>query len=266
MQVGKRRKGSAYSHSLEQQVDDENGDLDDFTLMEKNDNDKRPRFSVRYLFLGAIVGLITFVLYFDVYSVREIIAGSSSFTLRGHSHLIDSSNSANSNSGSNSAVNSIGGSGSVNSNIVNSKSDSVVGDGGNHPEIPPKADQNINFEMTTDLHDKLDKELEGEVDLQLSKIRTMKQNNIVMEKDEEALFEISVLQEKLRSLLLSEYGPQPYYVEMQIEFPQSMAKVGLDQSATLLIELAPIDFVPYSVYYFIKVVENWKVESHVISN
>ena len=80
-----------------------------------------------------------------------------------------------------------------------------------------------------------------------------------METDSQAKIEIKKLQQLLQKLLPLLYGPTPYVVEMKILFPNSMADPQLPQEQTLLIELAPIDLVPYSVYFFLNVVKNWKV-------
>lgn len=103
-------------------------------------------------------------------------------------------------------------------------------------------------------------ELQASVDAQLAKIRHMKfQEHIVMEKDENAKIEIVKLQDMLRKLLRMQYGPGPYRVEMKLQFPQSMAQPVLPQEQSIIIDLAPVNLVPYSVYYFLELVKHWKV-------
>lgn len=97
-----------------------------------------------------------------------------------------------------------------------------------------------------------------EVNLQIEKVRHLKQSGVVMETSDEAKSEIAILQEKLRILLKSRYGPQPYTIEMKLEFPDSMLESG-PREDKILFELAPIELVPYSVYFFLEIIRNWKV-------
>lgn len=99
------------------------------------------------------------------------------------------------------------------------------------------------------------------VESQISKIRNMKFNQrVVMETDANAKKEINILQTLLREYLKSIYGPEPYHMEMQLKFPLSMIKSPEDhKEESIVIELAPLEFVPYSVYYILNLAENWKV-------
>jgi hypothetical protein len=117
-----------------------------------------------------------------------------------------------------------------------------------------------NNSSVTDAHTRSLSELQAQVDAQVALVRNMKfEKKIVMETDSQAKIEIKKLQQLLQKLLPLLYGPTPYVVEMKILFPNSMADPQLPQEQTLLIELAPIDLVPYSVYFFLNVVKNWKV-------
>ncbi|KAJ1454838.1 hypothetical protein M885DRAFT_228962 [Pelagophyceae sp. CCMP2097] len=59
---------------------------------------------------------------------------------------------------------------------------------------------------------------------------------------------ISAVQEACRAYALSRYGPEPYLAQMDVSFPESMG--GGD--ASLVFELAPLELVPYSVYFFLE--------------
>lgn len=100
--------------------------------------------------------------------------------------------------------------------------------------------------------------LENEVKAQLEVVREMKfvqHNN--MENNEDAKKEISLLQDKLRQFIPLKYGPGPYRVGMKLRFPESMKDPNLPDEMGLIIELAPIQLVPYSVYYFLEIVSHW---------
>jgi len=102
-----------------------------------------------------------------------------------------------------------------------------------------------------------EQEMVEEVNLHIEKIRHMKQEGVVMETNEEALSEIAILQDKLRVLLRSRYGSPPYTVEMGLGFPDSMLATGPAEDK-ILFELGPIELVPYSVYFFLEIIKNWK--------
>jgi hypothetical protein len=106
--------------------------------------------------------------------------------------------------------------------------------------------------------------LQAEVDAQIALIRHMKfEEHVVMEKNQRAKVEIEKLQDMLRTLLPMKYGHGPYRLEMKILFPQSMEQPQQPREQTLYIEMAPISLVPYSVYYFLEIVHNWKVRPYL---
>jgi hypothetical protein len=92
-----------------------------------------------------------------------------------------------------------------------------------------------------------------EIHAQIESIREMKSSGVVMETDTTALEKIKTLQESLQIFIPEKYGPPPYNIEMCIEFPASMNEDGeLDPYSRITFELAPIDKVPYSVFYFLE--------------
>lgn len=91
-------------------------------------------------------------------------------------------------------------------------------------------------------------------------VRSLKQNGVVMETDPEAKALITQTQASLRALLRKEYGGDgPYYVQMDLSFPEAMPDyVSAGAAGSITIELAPIALVPYVVYYFLEMVKNYK--------
>jgi hypothetical protein len=104
--------------------------------------------------------------------------------------------------------------------------------------------------------------LTQEVTKQIEKLSKMKrEQQIVMETSDIAKSEIAILQKQLQTLIPLKYGPGPYQLEMTLRFPDSMVtdpSVQLREE-TILVDMAPIAVVPYSVYYFLGIVTDWKV-------
>lgn len=95
----------------------------------------------------------------------------------------------------------------------------------------------------------------------IEKIRSMKHAGVVMEEDENAKSIIVQLQAELRKLMRLQYGPNTsqFKVEMKLEFPSSMPDyIEAGSSGRILIETAPIDLVPYSVYMFLQIAKGFK--------
>lgn len=92
---------------------------------------------------------------------------------------------------------------------------------------------------------------------ELKTLREMKSNGIVMETDQNALTLIQAFQESIRTELLQKYGPPPYIIQMTLEFPEIMREptaesINCQDLETITIQLASIEHVPYSVYYFLE--------------
>ena len=67
------------------------------------------------------------------------------------------------------------------------------------------------------------------------------------------------LQEAAREYVLARYGPEPYKVQVELSFPDSMPDFEtLGAKGQIVIELGPLAYVPYSVYLFLEVVSNFK--------
>ena len=85
---------------------------------------------------------------------------------------------------------------------------------------------------------------------QIEGIRALKRSGVVMEEDEQAKLKIREMQELCRKYLKLKYGPEPYQVVIELEFPRSMPGFETDGPFGILpIQLAPASLVPYSVYY-----------------
>jgi hypothetical protein len=113
-------------------------------------------------------------------------------------------------------------------------------------------------EESNNSNNKIPKE---EIEKLIEELRTMKQHGTIMEKNVTAIQAIHHLQIRLRKYLIQTYGKDPYYVEMELTFPQTMLDgENASPDGFLKLQLAPIDLVPYSVYFWIQVVENFKVK------
>ena len=55
------------------------------------------------------------------------------------------------------------------------------------------------------------------------------------------------------------YGPEPYRLEIDLEFPASMPDFSTaGKEGRIVIELGPLEHVPYSVYLFLEVMRTFK--------
>lgn len=112
--------------------------------------------------------------------------------------------------------------------------------------------------------DSLAEEYLFEAKAQIADLREMKfVNHVVMESDSVAQERIKTAQKAIRKFLTMKYGPGPYFVKMRLQFPSSMMDsshsgglrqevVTSNKEESIVIELAPIDYVPYSVYMFLE--------------
>ena len=91
----------------------------------------------------------------------------------------------------------------------------------------------------------------------INEIRSMKSKGKVIETSSEAKEKISTLQPLLRKYITSKYGPEPYFVEMTLKFPESMPDAE-GSVKKIYIKLAPIEYVPYCVFYFLRMVEGFR--------
>ena len=83
--------------------------------------------------------------------------------------------------------------------------------------------------------------------------------DIIMETDPQGLKLTKELQHVTHQLLVKRYGRHTFRVRVDLIFPDVIVqKDGLPAEDSFIIELAPIDLIPCSVYYFLEVARTWK--------
>jgi hypothetical protein len=101
--------------------------------------------------------------------------------------------------------------------------------------------------------------LQVKVKSQIDAIHKLKfQDHVIMEQDETAKREISVLQNLLREYVPLKYGAEPYRVEMLLKFPEVMHENGRQDEEKVIFELGPLELVPYSTYKFLEIIDSFK--------
>jgi hypothetical protein len=83
---------------------------------------------------------------------------------------------------------------------------------------------------------------------------------VLMEVDDIGLDLTGKLQEATRQLLYARYGKhKAYRVHVDVVFPPTIPDYrGPNDMETIVIELAPIELIPCSVFYFLELVRGWK--------
>lgn len=108
-----------------------------------------------------------------------------------------------------------------------------------------------NATLVSELTDKVNA-LDGEV-------RAIKKTGVIMETDPNSLKKTHQLQDATRDLLYAKYGKHKgFRVRVDLEFQPSIpdfAENGKDGS--IVIEMAPIELIPVSVYTFLEVARTW---------
>jgi len=91
-------------------------------------------------------------------------------------------------------------------------------------------------------------------------VRKIKATGVIMEKDEESLKATSQLQDAARKLLVAKYGHHSHYrVKVDLEFPPTTPNYSDDTKYdSLIIEMAPIELIPVSVYTFLEVARTFQ--------
>jgi len=88
-------------------------------------------------------------------------------------------------------------------------------------------------------------------------VRKIKATGVIMEADKHSLEVTAKFQQAARALLVKKYGNPPYRVQMDLEF-QGASINHSNRYDTLLIEMAPIDLIPYSVFNFLEMARGYK--------
>ena len=95
-------------------------------------------------------------------------------------------------------------------------------------------------------------------------IRAIKKTGVIMETDSESLTMTKELQDATRTLIKLRYGDfgsisTPYRIKMDLEFQPTIPDFDTKgKEGTLVIELAPISLIPYSVYNFLEIARTWR--------
>ena len=106
-----------------------------------------------------------------------------------------------------------------------------------------------------------EEQLQSIVDDLDAKVRHRKATpNIIMETDPEGMKLTKELQQATHTLLLKRYGGHTKFrVRVDLVFPDVItSKDGLPANDYIVIELAPIDLIPCSVYNFLEIARTWK--------
>lgn len=99
--------------------------------------------------------------------------------------------------------------------------------------------------------------LEQEFQAVEKEVRAIKATGVIMEKDEQSLEVSGRLQKAAKALCEARYGDQgPYRIKVVVEFQQP-GLAESDRHATFVIETAPLDLIPYSVFNFLEVVRGY---------
>jgi len=91
-------------------------------------------------------------------------------------------------------------------------------------------------------------------------VRDIKATGIIMETNEESLKVTKTLQNVTRIMLQEKYGDHPNYrVKVDLEFQTSIPDFNRNgPHGTLVIEMAPIQYIPVSVYNWLEIARTWK--------
>jgi len=104
------------------------------------------------------------------------------------------------------------------------------------------------------------KKLVDQVESLDAEVRKIKGTGVIMEVDEESLVATKKLQDATRLLLAARYGKlEPYRVRLELEFQDTIsdfAENGPD--GEIVIELAPSNLVPHSIFSFLEIARHWK--------
>lgn len=127
-------------------------------------------------------------------------------------------------------------------------------------EEAAKADNKLNNLKAAELEAKAAQK----VALLEQNVRAIKKTGVIMETDSESLTMTKELQDATRTLIKLRYGDfgsisTPYRIKMDLEFQSTIPDFDTKgKDGTIVIELAPISLIPYSVYNFLEIARTWK--------
>jgi hypothetical protein len=92
------------------------------------------------------------------------------------------------------------------------------------------------------------------------KVRQIKTTGVIMETDATSLIYTGQLQNVARQLLQAKYGVHDHYrVQVDLVFQPSIPDyIAKGPTGRLVIEMAPIDYIPVSVYTFLEIARSWQ--------
>jgi len=127
-------------------------------------------------------------------------------------------------------------------------------------EVPELAKKQQEDTMTLD-------ELQKLVDDKEEEVRTLKrQKGIIMETDPKGTQLTKELQVLTRKLIWKRYQSTTFRIQVDIKFPSVITeKDGKPPNDSFFIELASIDLIPVSVYYYLELVRDFRI-GHFIRN
>jgi cyclophilin family peptidyl-prolyl cis-trans isomerase len=134
---------------------------------------------------------------------------------------------------------------------------SVVSDGNKNLRAVVKNNNNVIAHLT-------EEEAAKQVSQFEQLVRTIKKTGVIMEADTESLALTSQLQDATRTLIKLRYGDYtqsstPYRIKLDLEFQSTIPDYDTKgKDGTIVIELAPISLIPYSVYNFLEIARTWK--------
>lgn len=103
-------------------------------------------------------------------------------------------------------------------------------------------------------------ELERIVQMYDTELREIKATKIIMETDPASIQKIAAMEKAVKNLIKAKYGDhEAYRVQVDLEFPPTMpdfAQKGKDGS--IVIEMAPLDIQPVSVYNFMEIARTFE--------
>ena len=244
--IEKRKKQISFN-----QIDSADYGVED---VEEYDSRKKHSNRCKYSYMLLIIVVLLFIYHYCLTHADEVYPYKS-FDNEFHNIITSNASSSGSSYVNNRMIIDI-------KPIAKTAADSIIGSAA---KAKAKSGSSSSNNSETDASTTSLSELQAQVDAQVALVRSMKfDKRIVMETDAQAKIEIKKLQQLLQKLLPLLYGPPPYVVEMKLLFPASMTDPQLPQEQSLLIELAPIDLIPYSVYFFLNIVKNWKVVAVVV--
>jgi len=93
-----------------------------------------------------------------------------------------------------------------------------------------------------------------------TQVRDIKATGIIMETDKKSLEVTRDLQDVTRFMIKAKYGNHPHYrVKVDLEFQSSIPDFDTNgPDGTVVIEMAPIEYIPVSVYNWLEIARTWK--------